>query len=487
MSHRCAVTVLFLSLGIAAYGCSSQEIESAATGATRAPGVSSAPAAPAPGVAESLAASVQSAGPTLSPQDLPTPVPLTADDWPQFRGARRDGIADARGLLRSWPAEGPEVLWQVAVGQGYAAPVAVDGKVYFNDYDESAGQWMVRCLSLETGDELWRYSVAKRIRPNHGITRTMPATDGGFVVAIDPKCEIHCLDARNGAKIWSLALPQTFDAQIPPWYNGQCPLLENDRVIVATGGKALLVALDKATGKVLWQTPNEADAAMSHSSIMPATIDGVKQYLYTTLDALVGVADDDGRLLWRFPWKFNVAVPTSPVCLDDGRVLLTSCYQAPTGMCQVKREGEQWVATELYQLPPTGWNSEVHTPIVHRGYLFGVGKKRRGLWTCLNLDGSERWTSDRKASFGLGGYVLADGMFFVLDGNTGQLRLIDAQADQYVELASAKVLEGPDAWAPPVISRGRLLVRDLKQLVCLNVAGPAAPAETASQSAAATP
>jgi outer membrane protein assembly factor BamB len=418
--------------------------------------------------------------PVEAPRDFPTPVELAPDDWPQFRGARRDGAAEAKGLLRAWPAEGPEVCWRTTVAEGYAAPAVVDGKVYLNDYDADAEQWLVRCLSLADGDEIWRYQVAKRIRPNHGITRTSPATDGGFIVAIDPKCEVHCLDARDGRRLWNVSIPMAFGSQIPPWYNGQCPLLEGDRVILATGGRTLMVALDKATGRSLWETPNEANSPLSHSSVMPATIAGVRQYLYTTLDGLVGVAAEDGKLLWRFPWKFNVAVATSPLVLDDGRVLLTSCYQAPTGICRVTRDGDQWQVEELMRLPPTGWNSEVHTPIVHRGFIYGVGKRRRGLWTCLSPDLKEQWSSDRRASFGLGGFVLADGMFFVLEGNTGMLRLLDAEADEYVELASAKVLDGPDVWAPPVVSRGRLLVRDLKQLVCLNVGEPSAAADSLS-------
>ena len=156
-------------------------------------------------------------------------------------GAARDGISRARGLASGWPDGGPPVLWRIDVGQGYAAPSVVDGRVYFNDYDESQNTWMVRCLSLDDGQELWRYEVAKRIRANHAITRTAPATDGGLVVAIDPKCEVHCIDARDGSLIWKLNLPAAYRCAIPPWYNGQCPLLEGRRLILAVGGSALMV------------------------------------------------------------------------------------------------------------------------------------------------------------------------------------------------------------------------------------------------------
>lgn len=405
-------------------------------------------------------------------KDLPQPVALADDDWPQFRGQQRDGQSRATGLLRSWPESGPNVLWETAVGQGYASPSVVAGRVYLNDYDEETDTWMVRCLSLETGDEFWRYDVKKRIRPNHAITRSAPATDGGFVIAIDPKCELHCLDARDGSLIWKKFLPAEYGGQIPAWYNGQCPLLDDGRLIIAPGGRALLTALDNASGAPIWETPNEDNWTLSHSSVMPVEIDGVKQYATTMMQGLIGVNAESGKLLWRFPWKFNTAVATTPLPLGDGKFLLTSGYHAQSVICQVKRNGEAWTADEAVRLPiPTrGWNSEVHTPLVYRGAIFGVGKKKRGLWTCLDLEGKELWTSERKASFGMGGYVLADGMFFVLEGKTGTLRVLDAEADQYRELASAKLLKGPDVWAPPIISQRKLLIRDLGKLICLDIA-----------------
>jgi outer membrane protein assembly factor BamB len=408
--------------------------------------------------------------------NLPTAAPLAADDWPQFRGAARDGVSRAQGLADAWPEEGPPVLWKVAVGPGYAAPSIVGDRAYLDDYDEARGQWLVRCLSLETGDELWRYAVAKRIRPNHAITRAAVATDGAFVVAIDPKCEVHCLDARDGSVIWTMSLPGVYGSQIPPWYNGQCPLIDNDRVILAPCGRVLMTAVDRASGAPLWETPNPEGWTLSHASLMPVDVDGVRQYVYMTFKGAAGVDAATGKLLWHFPWQFNTAVPTSALPLPDGKLLLTSAYHARTVICRIKRNGEAWSADEIVSLPPptAGWNSEVHTPIVHRGQIFGVGKKQRGLWTCLDMNGRELWTSAWKASFGLGGYTLADGKFYVVEGDTGIVRMLDASADEYRELGRVEILDGPEAWAPPVIAHGKLLVRDLDTLVCLDISETAA-------------
>jgi outer membrane protein assembly factor BamB len=409
--------------------------------------------------------------PVRSTVDLPQPVMLTSEDWPQYRGQRRDGHSLATGLLRTWPAAGPPVVWETAVGPGYAAPSVIAGRVYLNDYSEEQSEWMVRCLALDDGNELWRYKVKKRIRPNHAITRSAPATDGGFVFAIDPKCELHCLDARNGELLWKKFLPAEYNSQIPAWYNGQCPLIDEDRVVIATGGRVLMTALEKDTGNAIWETENSKEFLLSHSSIMPVEIEGVRQYAYTTLKGPVGVEAASGKLLWHFPWKFNTAVSTTPLPLGDGKFFLTGGYHAQTVVCQVQREGDEWVDEELFSLPPPtqGWNSEVHTPILYRDRIYGIGKQQRGLWTCLDLDGHELWTSQGQASFGLGGYVLADGMFFVLEGKTGILRVLDANADHYEELANVQFLQGPDVWAPPVISHGKLLIRDLGKLICLDI------------------
>jgi outer membrane protein assembly factor BamB len=400
----------------------------------------------------------------------------SAGSWPQFRGPNRDGISQETGLLRKWPAGGPRVLWTAEVCEGYAGAAIQDGRVYFNDYDRKASQWMARCLSLADGKELWRFNEPKRIRANHGITRTVPAVDGKYVFSMDPKCAFHCLEASTGKQLWSKDLPVEYKTKIPPWYTGQCPLIETDRVIVAPGGDALMVALEKATGKPIWQTPNPQGWDMSHVSIMPATIDGVKQYLYATLEGLLGVAASDGRLLWHFPWKFNVAVAPSPLAIGDGRVFLTSCYDADGVMIRVRKDGDRFVAEKVFLLPNAQWNTEVHTPILYKDHLFAVGKKKRGLFTCLDLNAKEVWTSEGKATFGLGSYLLADDLFFILDGDSGTLRLLEASTTEYKELDGAQVLRGDNVWGPMALSDGKLVIRDMTKMVCLEV-GKAPPAK----------
>jgi outer membrane protein assembly factor BamB len=398
-------------------------------------------------------------------------------DWTQFRGPDRTNISKETGLLRKWPAAGPKILWSVPVTQGYAAAAIVGGRVYHHDYDEAKSEWCINCRSLADGKLVWQFREARDIRPNHAITRTIPAVDSRFVCSLDPKAVLHCLDAKTGKVVWRKSLVTEYKATIPSWYNGQCPLQEADRVIVATGGAAILVALDKATGKELWHTPNQANPGnpggymMSHSSVMPAVLGGVKQYLYGTLKGPLGVSAKDGKLLWEFGRKFNVAVAPSPIAVDEERVFMTASYDAGSVMVRVRRTGEAFKAEAVFDMKNNEWNSEVHTPIVYKGHMFAVGKKKRGLFTCLSFDGKEVWTSEGKASFGLGSFMMADGMFFVLDGDTGKLRLIEASTTGYNELASAPVLAGQEVWGPMALSDGKLVLRDLTKMICVDVRG----------------
>jgi outer membrane protein assembly factor BamB len=397
-------------------------------------------------------------------------------DWPQFRGPDRNNISTETGLLRRWPAQGPKVLWRTPVCEGYAGAAIKDGLVYLNDYDIQKKEHLIRCISLVTGKDVWRWSYPVEIRPNHGITRTVPAVGEKLVFSLDPKCRFHALDAKTGKLIWQKNLVQEYKTVIPGWYAGENPLIDGDRVLLATGGDALVIAFDQETGKEIWRTPNPAKELMSHSSLMPATIGGVKQYLYLTMKNLMGIAAADGQLLWSIPFPARIVAVPSPVSIGDGRIFVTSGYEAGSAMYQVEKGAGGFTARQLYRLTSTQFNSEAQTPILFQDHLFAVSSKTRGRFTCLGLDGNIVWQSpvvsgDAAASrtFGLGGFLLADGMFFILDGNTGMLRLIEANTKEYKELASTQILKGEDVWGPMALSNGKLIIRDMGQMVCLQV------------------
>ncbi len=399
-------------------------------------------------------------------------------DWLQFRGTDRTNISRETGLLRSWPDQGPKVLWKTPVCEGYAGAAIKDGLIYINDYDLERKEHLVRCISLTDGKDIWQWRSAVTVRPNHGITRTVPAIGEKLIFSLDPKCRFFALDAKTGKLVWEKNLVTEYKATIPGWYAGQNPLIDGDRVLLATGGDALVIAFDQATGKEIWSTPNPEGERMSHSSLMPVTLGGIKQYLYLTMKNLIGINAEDGKQLWSVPFIARIVAVPSPVSIGDGRIFVTSGYEAGSAMYKVEKGPNGFTARQLYSLTSSQFNSEAQTPILFQDHLFAVGSKKRGRFTCLGLDGKIVWESpivagDRDAArtFGLGAFLLADGMFFILDGDTGILRLIEANTKEYKELAAARVLQGADVWGPMALSNGKLVIRDMGQMVCLQVSG----------------
>jgi outer membrane protein assembly factor BamB len=191
---------------------------------------------------------------------------------------------------------------------------------------------------------------------------------------------------------------------------------------------------------------------------------------------LIGLAAADGKVLWSAPFTARIVAVPSPVSIGDGRIFVTSGYEAGSAMYQVDKSASGFSARKLYSLTSAQFNSEAQTPVLFQNYLFAVSSKTRGRFTCLGLDGKIIWQSpvvsgDSEASktFELGGFLFADGMFFLLDGRTGMLRLIEANTKEYKELASAQILAGEDVWGPMALSNGRLIIRDMSQMVCLQV------------------
>src|SRR6185369_8780657 len=195
--------------------------------------------------------------------------------------------------------------------------VVLNGRLYLMDYDHERKQDALRCLSLEDGEEIWRYAYPVAVKRNHGMSRTVPAVTERLVVAMGPKCHVVCLDAVTGELRWGIDLVKEYGTTVPPWYAGQCPLIDNGSIILAPGGpKALLMAVHADAGKVLWQTPNPHGWKMTHSSIMPTEFNGERMHVYCANNGVVGVSATNGAILWETTgWKISIATVPSPLVL----------------------------------------------------------------------------------------------------------------------------------------------------------------------------
>jgi len=390
--------------------------------------------------------------------------------WPSFRGANGDNIStDSTPLARSWGPQGPPVLWSVDLGEGYAGPAVSRSQVYVLDYDHAAQADTLRCFSLANGSQLWQNSYPASVKRNHGMSRTVPAISGQYVVTLGPKCHVTCWDADTGAIRWQIDLVQQYGTTVPDWYAGQCPLIDGRRVIIASGGKALMIAVDLASGKVLWETPNLQGWQMSHSSILPVTFQGQRMYVCCFKEGVAAISDSDGSQLWTTTeWTVSTANIPTPVPVAEGRMLLTGGYNAGSAMLQLREDGGELRPEIVYRLPAKVFSSHQHTPIFYSGHIYGVIQD--GQLVCLNLAGEQVWASGHTRRFGLGPYIMAQGLIYVLS-DQGVLTLVEATPSGYKQLAQVKVLSGPEAFGVMALVGGRLLARDFTKMVCLDVSG----------------
>jgi len=388
--------------------------------------------------------------------------------WPSFRGANHDAISpDKTTLAESWAAGEPKPVWSVDAGEGYAGAAVLDGRVYLMDYDRTAQSDSLRCLSLADGSEIWRFSYLLAVKRNHGMSRTVPAVTKSFVVSLGPKCHVSCLDAVTGKFQWGIDLVRDYGSTVPAWYAGQCPLIDGDRVILAPSGSSLMIAVDLATGKVLWKTPNPRDWKMTHVSITPMEIAGRKTYVYCGHRGVAGIAADDGSLLWETPdWKISIATVSSPVPVPGNRIFLSGGYEAGSMMLEVAGKDGKFEAKTLFKLDADTFGATQQTPIFYQDHLYGV--RPNGELVCLDLQGKVLWASGTGHRFGLGPFIVADGKILVMNDD-GELTMAKATPEGYQQLAHAKVLDGHDAWGPMAIAGSRLIVRDLTRMVCLDL------------------
>lgn len=397
--------------------------------------------------------------------------------WTNFRGPDWSNIAvDAPKLADTWGAEGPRMVWSTPVGDGYAAPVVLDGRVFLMDYEVKNRADAIRCFSLDDGREIWRRSYGINIKRNHGMSRTIPAVTKDYLVVMGPKCQVVCLDTETGDFRWGIDLQQEYGTTEPLWYTGQCPVIDDGKAIVAPcGPEVLMMAVDCATGDVVWKTPNAHGWNMSHSSIVPMTLLGERMYVYGALGGMAGVSakpETAGKLLWEIPWDAKVVAP-SPVKVSEDQIFATAGYGRGSRLLKLTKSGDAMSVEVVYDKPPDQILAcEQQTPIFFNGLLYGIMPKDagalKGQFVCYRPDGTLVWSSGQDNRFGLGPFLLADNKFLIL-GDTGELTLVDAAKDGFARLAQAPVLKGHDAWGPLALAGTRLLLRDMNTLACVEL------------------
>jgi outer membrane protein assembly factor BamB len=395
------------------------------------------------------------------------PHDAVASDWPQWRGADRTDHSTETGLLKSWPAGGPKQLWVYKeAGSGYSGPSIVADKYYTMGTRDD--QEILIALDAKTGKELWTTKLGLILKNGYGDgPRGTPTVDGDRIYTMSGRGDLSCVKNADGSIVWTQSM-EKLGGKRPGWGYTESVLVDGPQVVCTPGGsKGAIAALDKTTGKTLWQTMDFTDGAQ-YASLVPINNNGVHQYIQQTMQSVAGVSAKDGKLVWRSEWQGKTAVIPTPI-YDDGMVYVSAGYGVGCKLIKLGAGGE---ASDVYQ--NTVMINHHGGVILLDGYLYGFSDK--GGWTCQNFkSGAAVWTSK---ALGKGAVGYADGMLYCLEEKSGTVALVEASPLAWKEhgrltLDPQSTIRSSQGriWTHPVIVNGRLYLRDQDLIYCYNVKG----------------
>jgi outer membrane protein assembly factor BamB len=388
------------------------------------------------------------------------------DDWPQWRGPRRDGVSTETGLLTNWPEGGPREAWTGAgLGIGFSS-VAVTGGRVFTMGDRASGQHVI-ALDDADGHEVWATRVGDRLQADYSGPRSTPTVAGDRLFVVTTSGDLVCLETATGRVVWRKSLPRDFGGRMmSSWSYSESPLVDGDRVVVTPGGpRAGIVALEAATGREIWRATvprfgREGNDGAGYASIVVSNGGGVKQYVQLMGRGLVGVRASDGWFMWGYDRVANgTANITTPIVSGD-LVFGSSSYGAGSALLSLAPAPENRVtAREEYFLNRV--ENHHGGMVLVDGFLYGGHGLRNGFPVCIEVaTGRSSWGQVRGAGTGSAAVAAADGhLYFRYEDGT--MALIEANPRQYV-LKSRFDIPGvrQPSWPHPVIANGRLYLRE---------------------------
>ncbi len=397
---------------------------------------------------------------------------VCSSDWPQYLGPDRNAVSAEKGLLRSWPEDGPKTLWTVPLGEGFGGPAVSKGKVYIYDrVDDSLN--VLRCFDLMTGKEEWTFRYEAPGSVSYDGSRSVPAIGGNRVYVCDVFGNFHCVDINSHQALWNKNIWTDFSRKpIPKWAIAQNPLVYKNMVIIASQTEeAGIVAYDKVNGNIIWKTSRlPGDAGYVSPKIVKINDEDhlvmVSASRYEGSEgAVCGFNPESGSLLWSYIWKCKTPVPNVTVT-GNNRLFVTGGYRAGGALIEVSRNGDAYAVKELMFSKEFG--THVHPAIFYEGHLYSqcTNNQVREGFMCMDLSGNIKWKTGRKPNFDKGGFILADDMIISSDGEK-MLYLIEPTPEEFKVLAKAELLDTKQAWAPLALSDGKLLIRDQKQMKCI--------------------
>lgn len=380
-------------------------------------------------------------------------------DWPQWLGPDRTGISTETGFLKTWPKGGPAVVWKKNLGEGFSGISVANGRV-FTMFAEGDDEFVI-CLKEESGDEIWRFRTGAKFEEWQGGNgpRSQPTVDGDRVYVLGAEGWLYALNVVNGKMIWSVDLVDGLGGRFPRFGFSNSALVEGDLLFLeAATRKGTFLALRRMDGEVAWASQNDV---ASYSSPIAVDLAGARQVIYFSGDAAVGLSPVDGSLYWRYPWKtsYDLNIAT-PIFVPPDQIFISSGYDHGAALLRIEAGAGGMAVTRVWE--SRRMKNHFGTSVLVGDYIYGFDN---AILKCIEArTGKEQW---KHRGYGKGALVYADGHLILLSDN-GRLALARATPEGFKERAGAQVLSGR-SWTAPTLANGRVFVRDMRKIVCLDL------------------
>jgi len=404
-------------------------------------------------------------------------------NWNQYLGSDRNATVSGAGILRSWPADGPAKLWSIPLGPGYGGASIYGDEVFVLDRKAEETD-ILRCLDLNSGTEKWSFAYEAKGEIPYPGSRATPTVDENYIWIVGPHGHMHCVDKKSHQSVWSYNLLAKYGGELPRWGFSQSPIVYGDLVIVAPQGeKAGVVAFNKRTGLVAWES-RRLSGYRFHVSPTLGNYGGVDQIIMISScvkndglvsDEVVAFEAETGKELWSYRGLNSFASISPATVVDSKRLLLTECayndkYDPVTVMLEITKVGGLFEVKEIFFNTQAG--SKMHPPVIldNHIYLNNTANSKMQM-TCLTMNGVEVWEKGSAPNFELGGLIMIDGLIINQNGKNGDIHLIEPSPNGYKELSKASLFNSKisQAWAPMAFGKGKLIVRDMEKMVCVEL------------------
>jgi outer membrane protein assembly factor BamB len=411
-----------------------------------------------------------------------------ADDWPQWRGPKRDGVWRENGIVERFASPDLPVKWRAPISAGYSGPTVSQGRVYVTDrIEEPAQRERVHCFDEKTGQQVWSHEYDAVYRFSGGYNagpRAAVSIDQGKAYSLGAMGHLFCFDAADGSVIWKRNIAGEYDVRMPLWGIACSPLIEDDLlIVVAAGENATLVALDKNSGQEKWKA---LDDRAQYSAPIVIEQAGKRVLVCWTGDNVAGLDLHTGEVYWKHPLKpKNMPIGVAAPVTDGKRLFVSSFYD---GSLMLRLLGgdrpavqEVWRKRGASEIETASLHCMISTPMLDGDYIYGVDSY--GQLRCLDASTGERvWESQKavpKARWS-NIHIVRHGQGYVMFNERGELIFARLSPAGYEEISRAKLIEPTTGqldrrgvgvcWAHPAFAGKHIFVRNDKELVCASLA-----------------